>query len=435
MANDYYNHGGFPATGSAGTSATARAEFDAIMAGFAKLPVLAAAGLKLVRVNAGATALESTSLIDGISIGSVTPAAGAFTTLSAAGSVTLISSSSGTLGNSLKVTIPGGQGFYFNSLTAGAVNTLAVGSNEVFNLNVGGSTAISISGNRNVTINAPSSGAALTVNGVTGSTGLTVASSNGITASQSGTGLIELRLQRTAGTTSDWEIYSPSGSSDLRFFSGADRVTFAAAGNVTIAAPASGVTLTATSGSGAEGFRQLGRASDDVGTFELYNNANTTRLGYLQGTSSDTILAADGARNIQLYTNSLGRVTVNSAGNVTIAAPTSGTALAVNGSALTPTSTQAFSATPTFNAALANVFEMNALTANVTSMTISNPVAGQTVSIRLIQDATGGRTVASPAGAKISGSMGATASAASILTLTYSSGSARWEGSWLNLPA
>lgn len=109
--------------------------------------------------------------------------------------------------------------------------------------------------------------------------------------------------------------------------------------------------------------------------------------------------------------------------------------LAISGAAYTSTSSQAFSATPTFNAALSNVFEFSAaMTANVTSLTITNPTAGQTISIRVLQDATGGRTVAAPTGAKILGSVGATASAASILTLTYSAQGARWEGSWTPLP-
>jgi hypothetical protein len=106
-----------------------------------------------------------------------------------------------------------------------------------------------------------------------------------------------------------------------------------------------------------------------------------------------------------------------------------------NGYAYTPTSSQTFTATPTFNAALSNVFEMAALTGNVTSVTITNPKGGQTIMIRLLQNGTGGYTVASPTGAKILGSMGATADAASILTLTYSALSTRWEGSWTNLPS
>lgn len=38
MANDYYNHGGYPSFKASGSSAPARSEFDAITAGFAKLP-------------------------------------------------------------------------------------------------------------------------------------------------------------------------------------------------------------------------------------------------------------------------------------------------------------------------------------------------------------------------------------------------------------
>jgi hypothetical protein len=107
----------------------------------------------------------------------------------------------------------------------------------------------------------------------------------------------------------------------------------------------------------------------------------------------------------------------------------------VAGAAYTPTSSQAFTATPTFNAALSNVFEFSgAMTANVTAVTITNPGTGQTISIRVQQDGTGGRTFATPSGAKIAGTVGATAGAASILTLTYSAMGVRWEGAWTNLP-
>lgn len=104
------------------------------------------------------------------------------------------------------------------------------------------------------------------------------------------------------------------------------------------------------------------------------------------------------------------------------------------GGAYTSTVASAFSATPTFDAALSNVFEMGALTANVTSITIANPANGQTISIRMQQDGTGGRTVAVPTGAKVSGSVGSVANAASILTLTYSPTGGRWEGAWVQLP-
>lgn len=59
MPNDFYNDSGVPSTGSAGSSATMRAEFAAIEEGFNKLPTLTGNGGEIVRVNAGASALET----------------------------------------------------------------------------------------------------------------------------------------------------------------------------------------------------------------------------------------------------------------------------------------------------------------------------------------------------------------------------------------
>jgi hypothetical protein len=109
--------------------------------------------------------------------------------------------------------------------------------------------------------------------------------------------------------------------------------------------------------------------------------------------------------------------------------------LIVAGYAYTPTSSQAFTATPTFDANLSNVFEFSgAMTGNVTSCTISNAKAGQTICIRVKQDATGNRTFASPTGAKIFSVIGPLASTASVLTLTYSAMDSRWEGAWTSFP-
>jgi hypothetical protein len=59
MTNPFYNPSGYPATRAPGTSLNARAEFLLIQAGFDKLPTLAGNGLKLLRVNAGGTAIET----------------------------------------------------------------------------------------------------------------------------------------------------------------------------------------------------------------------------------------------------------------------------------------------------------------------------------------------------------------------------------------
>lgn len=61
LGNDFYNHGGFPATGSPATSSSMRAEFDAIDAGFDKLPTITGNANRPIVVNAGATALTTTT--------------------------------------------------------------------------------------------------------------------------------------------------------------------------------------------------------------------------------------------------------------------------------------------------------------------------------------------------------------------------------------
>ena len=63
MANDFYNHGSFPTTGSAATSASMRAELDSIAAGFDKLPGLTGNGNEVVVVNSSATALTSVATL------------------------------------------------------------------------------------------------------------------------------------------------------------------------------------------------------------------------------------------------------------------------------------------------------------------------------------------------------------------------------------
>ena len=103
--------------------------------------------------------------------------------------------------------------------------------------------------------------------------------------------------------------------------------------------------------------------------------------------------------------------------------------------AYTPSLTPAHSATPTFDCAASNSFEPGVMTSNVTSLTMSNPVAGQTVQIIRKQDATGGRTHAVPSGAKIDGSINTGANRVSILVMTYYGAGSMWIGNWLQIPA
>jgi hypothetical protein len=60
MSGTYYSHTVYPVFKSSGSSATARAEFEAIQAGFDKLPDLSVANaLKILGINSGGTAVEA----------------------------------------------------------------------------------------------------------------------------------------------------------------------------------------------------------------------------------------------------------------------------------------------------------------------------------------------------------------------------------------
>ena len=107
----------------------------------------------------------------------------------------------------------------------------------------------------------------------------------------------------------------------------------------------------------------------------------------------------------------------------------------VHAGAYTPSLTPVHSATPTFDCAASNSFEPGVMTSNVTSLTMSNPVAGQTVQIIRKQDSTGGRTHAVPSGAKIDGSINTGANRVSILVMTYYGAGSMWIGNWLQIPA
>jgi hypothetical protein len=69
MSNDFYNHGSFPTTGSAATSASMRSELDSIAAGFDKMPTLTASANAVIVVNSTATALTRVATLPATSGG------------------------------------------------------------------------------------------------------------------------------------------------------------------------------------------------------------------------------------------------------------------------------------------------------------------------------------------------------------------------------
>lgn len=271
----------------------------------------------------------------------------------------------------------------------------------------GGTVRMTILAAGNVSIGAPSSGNTFTVDSVGANIAgyFRSAAANDVKVSMLATGVAEwsTRVNTSGGS---WVLRADSAGRDV--------MTAGFGGNVTIFAPSTGTALTVN------------------GLIDTTGNQFNVTPGV--GINYEFVNRSTGG--LLFYTDAGAKLPLT----IERLAPTNSLRLTVNGSYFatgvwTETGSQAFTATPDFNCVTSNIFEFSgAMTANVTICTISNPHPGQTITIRVKQDATGGRTFAAPAGAKISGNVQATASTASMLTLTYSAMDSRWEGSWLGLP-
>lgn len=164
---------------------------------------------------------------------------------------------------------------------------------------------------RNVTILAPASGIPLTITGIAGS-GAPLRISDG-------TGILE------AQTDSSHHYYlgTTSAHNFSLFTGGTTRLAVGATGQIVISAPTTGTALSVVPASSSYTI-QAGKMY--IGNDIMLAGANILSIGtdnFVYGTSS-----TGGAA---LYTNSVQRMVVNNIGNVTIAAPTSGSALTVTG--------------------------------------------------------------------------------------------------------
>jgi uncharacterized protein YaiE (UPF0345 family) len=95
-----------------------------------------------VKTN-GTTALTINGSTQNVGIGTASPN----------GKLSVIGASSATLGSLAQFTSPGGQGFYFNSNSTGALNTLAVGTGENLAFNTGSSERMRIDSSGNLLFN------------------------------------------------------------------------------------------------------------------------------------------------------------------------------------------------------------------------------------------------------------------------------------------
>ena len=103
----------------------------------------------------------------------------------------------------------------------------------------------------------------------------------------------------------------------------------------------------------------------------------------------------------------------------------------IDGPAWTDPEAIAFSATPVFDASLSNVFHFATLGATaVTSTSFVNGNNGQTINVRVVQDATGGRAFPLPGNVTVKGAMDTSANAVNWLVLTWKSTDNKWEAVW-----
>lgn len=238
-------------------------------------------------------------------------------------------------------------------------------------------TLLSIADAGNTTINAPTSGVALTANGFTNSFAAQI---NGSSTSGQSQGLfvvagtnsadIAFKVSNQINTIAYFQV-SGNGSGFLGYNGSVSTITFSAAGNVAIPAPASGIGLvvagvasnTAASFSGAAGtgvsqgvFINAGTNASDF-ALAIANAANTITLAKVFGNGS-FVIGNSGSAQI---------ITGAAAGNVTIAAPTSGVALTVNGVSGTHSTQIADSAGNLFNAGFLQI-PQNSQSANYTTV-------------------------------------------------------------------
>jgi len=207
---------------------------------------------------------------------------------------------------------------------------------------------------------------AITVNGAGSSlkgnvTFAAAAASFGLTLNGAAASWVGILFQENA--VSKWGVLEGHvGSGTLSLFSyttNADQVGFAAAGNVTIYAPSSGVALTANGVAGSfaalisgsstsgqsDGLRvQAGTNVSDV-ALAVYNQANTVPFVYIRGDGSG-----------QLGPNNTNTLSWGTGGNFTLPAPTSGIAFTVSGAssatALSITGSIAVNGTPVIAASV-----------------------------------------------------------------------------------
>ena len=212
--------------------------------------------------------------------------------------------------------VPNGSTVPANGVYLPAANTVGIASNTTLRW--------SVNSTGNHTIAAPTSGIALAVNGFAGATTFTVQDS-----------AIPKAAWLVGATERAFIQYSEAGvamrvdsdGSILLAPNNTTAVTLGTAGNVTINAPSSGTALTVNGLAGGAGIicnaagASFNYVQNTSASATLYYGTDTGTNGGFIGTQT--------AHQFNLYSNAQVRLSIASAGNVTINAPSSGTALSV----------------------------------------------------------------------------------------------------------
>lgn len=201
------------------------------------------------------------------------------------------------------------------------------------------SNMLTVNGNGNVGISAPASGTTLNVTGAANGDAINIVGSS--TAGES------FGLSVVAGTnSSDTSIYVANqansalffrikgdGSGGLGYNGSGTTISYSATGAVTIAAPTSGTALTVTGFANADAISIIGSSTSGQSyglSIEAGTTSGDTAL-YVANTSNIPFLQIHGDGHGYIGANATNNLSWTTNGNITIAAPSSGTALTVNG--------------------------------------------------------------------------------------------------------
>lgn len=223
--------------------------------------------------------------------------------------------------------IPTGSTIPANGLYLSAANTPALASNSTLRW--------SVNSTGNHTIVAPSTGVPVVINQLSANGGEVLrldstGTSPFLSFYRSGVRKSYINNDASAGFLWVQEENLPS----IIYTNNTQRLVIAGAGNVTINAPSSGNALTITSASATDVLRLSASSGAAGGLAAGWSAGLASNAWNLYTQSTDPFaFGTGGAASSSWYTNSVARVVVGSAGNVTIAAPSSGTALAISAAA------------------------------------------------------------------------------------------------------